>query len=187
MAIMHSTAALPTDLSPTDHIPLKLATGIVHVSLSRLHFTAYTGDEQPDTFGGKALLLVDGRPQFAEVAILRAFQSEGWQGRWLETYPYRSNPRHWNAWHPDGPRAQEHLPITEEWVYERLQAIAAGNGNAFSGCWDVVAWKNERLVFAESKKQKKDRMRGTQLRWLEAALRCGCSVDDFLIVEWNLA
>jgi hypothetical protein len=159
---------------------------MVQVPLCRPNFTAYTGDEQPDTFGGKQLLLVNDRPQFAEVAILRAFQAEGWQGRWLETYPFRKNPRHWNAWHPDGPRAQEHLPITEAWVNERLQAIATENGNTFSGCWDVVAWKDDRLVFAESKKQKKDRMRGTQLRWLEAALRCGCAVDDFLIVEWSL-
>ena len=39
----------------------------------------------------------------------------------------------------------------------------------------------------ESKKRKKDRMRGTQLRWLEAALRCGCAVGDFLVVEWSHA
>jgi hypothetical protein len=71
-------------------------------------------------------------------------------------------------------------------VNERLHAMATANGNTFSGCWDVVAWKNDRLVFAESKKAKNDRMRGTQLKWLEAALRCGCSVEDFLVVEWGL-
>ncbi len=29
-------------------------------------------------------------------------------------------------------------------------------------------------------------MRGTQVRWLEAALRCGCALEDFLVVEWEL-
>lgn len=43
------------------------------------------------------------------------------------------------------------------------------------------------LVFAESKKRTRDEMRGTQVRWLEAALRCGCSVADFQVVEWELA
>ena len=178
---------LPAALHPTDTLPLPLSEGLVHVPLCRPRFAAYAGDEQADTFGGKDLLLVDGKPQFAEVAILRAFQAAGWQGRWLETYGNaKMNPGLWNAWHPDGPRAQEHLPITDAWVNERLQAIAAENGNSFSGCWDVVAWKNERLVFAESKKRKKDRMRDTQLRCLEAALRCVCSVEDVLVVEWEL-
>jgi hypothetical protein len=29
-------------------------------------------------------------------------------------------------------------------------------------------------------------MRGTQLKWLEAVLGCGCSVEDLLVVEWGL-
>ncbi len=178
---------LPAALHPTDTLPLPLSHAIVHVALCRACFTAYSGQHSAHTFGGKDLLLVDGLPQFAEVAILRAFQAAGWQGRWLETYGNaKMNPGLWNAWHPHGPRAQEQLPITDAWVNERLQAIAAENGNSFSGCWDVVAWKEDRLVFAESKKRKKDSMRETQLRWLEAALRCGCALEDFLVVEWEL-
>lgn len=46
--------------------------------------------------------------------------------------------------------AQEHVPIEEAWVNERLHAIAAANGNTYSGCWDVVVWNGDRLVFAES-------------------------------------
>ena len=176
----------PAALLPTDTLPLSLSHGSVHVPLCRPRFVAYAGNEKADTFGGKGLLLVDGKPQFAEVAILRAFQGSGWQGRWLETYPYRKNPRHWIEWKPGGSRAQEHVPIAEAWVNEKLQAIAQANGGYFSGCWDVVAWKNDRLVFAESKKRKKDAMRGTQVRWLEAALRCGCALEDFLVVEWEL-
>ncbi|MBL7945763.1 MAG: hypothetical protein JNN32_06820 [Flavobacteriales bacterium] len=166
---------------------LKLASGAVNVTVCRTQFTAYNGRDTTHTFGGKDLLLVDGRPQFAEVAILRLFQAAGWQGRWLETYPYRKHPRLWLEWKPGGCRAQEHVPIQEAWVNEKLQAIAQANGGYFSGCWDVVAWKNDRLVFAESKKRKKDAMRGTQLRWLEAALKCGCSVEDFVVVEWDVS
>lgn len=159
----------------------------VRLPCCRIQFTAASDVKGVNTFGGKDLLLVDGRPQFAEVAILRLFQAAGWQGRWLETYGHgKLTPGLWNAWHPDGPRAQTHTPIEEAWVNERLAAIAAANGGTYSGCWDVVAWKGEQLVFAESKRQRKDKIRGTQLRWLEAALKCGCSVEDFLVVEWDL-
>lgn len=168
-----------------DAMHFELASGAVNVTVCRTQFTAYNGPDTTHTFGGKDLLLVDGRPQFAEVAILRHFQAAGWLGRWLETYPYRKHPRLWLEWKPGGSRAQEHVPIQEAWVNEKLQAIAQANGGYFSGCWDVVAWKNNRLVFAESKKRKKDAMRGTQLRWLEAALKCGCSVEDFVVVEWG--
>ncbi len=175
----------PGPLQANATMELELSLGRVAVPLCRPRFTAYTDPTDINSFGNKDLLLVDGRPQFAEVAILRAFENEGWQGRWLETYPYRKNPRHWSEWKAGGPGAQEHVPIRVPWVNERLQAIAHANGGYYSGCWDVVAWKGGRLAFAESKKQKNDRMRSTQLRWLEAALQCGCSVDDFLVVEWS--
>jgi len=188
---MYPTRSLPAALLSTDSIVLDLAERSVPIPLCRKHFTSYTGPDLTHTFGGKDLLLVDGRPQFAEVAILRLFQAAGWQGRWLETYGRgKLTPGLWNAWHPDGPRAQEHLPIEEAWVNDRLHAIAIANGGTFSGCWDVVAWTrsnagDDLLVFAESKKHKKDRIRGTQLRWLDAALKCGMREEDFLVVEWS--
>jgi hypothetical protein len=67
-----SCAVLPTPLHPTDTLPLPLSQGIVHVPLCRARFTAYSGQDSAHTFGGKDLLLVDGLPQFAEVAINRA-------------------------------------------------------------------------------------------------------------------
>ena len=134
------------------------------------------------------MLHVDDRAQFAEVAILRLFEEAGWQGRWVESYGKPNmSPGHWRAWHPNGPSAQLQEPIKETWVNEKLHAIATANGQSFAGCWDVVAWKDGRLVFAEAKLSKKDRMRPTQLRWLEAGLKCGVGVDDFLVVEWELA
>jgi hypothetical protein len=79
-----SCAVLPAALLPTGTLPLSL--GIVYVPLCRARFTAYRGQDSAYNFGGQDLLLVDGLPQFAEVAILRAFQAAGWQGRWLETH-----------------------------------------------------------------------------------------------------
>ena len=49
----------------------------------------------------------------------------------------------------------------------------------------MVAWRDGRLVFAQSKKAGKDNLRSTQLRWVEAAMRCGVSAEEFLVVEWD--
>ncbi len=175
-------ARLPEALRTTGTLSL----GTHRVPRAFHFFTPYPADVSVHTFGGKDLLLVDDRPQFAEVAILRLFLG-GLTGRWVETYGKPAMaPALWRAWHPGGVRSQTHVPIEQAWVNERLRAIARANGNSFSGCWDVVAWKNDRLVFAESKRAKRDRLRNTQVRWLEAAMGCGCGVEDFVVVEWAL-
>lgn len=149
-------------------------------------FVKATESSSVDTFGGKDLVEVDGLPQFAEVAILRAFEADGWQGRWVETYQRPSmSPALLRSWNGGTFKTQQNLPIEVPWVNEQLHAFAVANGNTYAGCWDVVAWKGRRLVFAESKRQKKDRLRGTQLRWVEAAHRCGMGMEDFLLVEWS--
>lgn len=179
---------LPPALTPDDVMELALTVCSVQVPVCRPRFTAYTAPTGTDRFGGKDLLLVDGRPQFAEVAILRLFEVAGWEGRWVETYQRGvMDPAFLREWNGGAFKTQMQVPIEKAWVIDRLRAIAAANGNSYSGCWDVVAWKGNRLVFAESKKAKHDRMRGTQLRWLEAAMKCGCAVEDFQIVEWALA
>ena len=67
-----------------------------------------------------------------------------------------------------------------------LQNIAERNGNTYAGCWDIVGWHKEMVVFAELKRRKKDRMQQTQLKWLAAALQVGLKPENFLLVEWDL-
>jgi len=175
----------PTSFQPTDTLRIERDGRLFLLPMCRPMFRMYSEAHAIDTFGGKDLLHVDGKPQFAEVAILRVFESSGWQGRWLEPYQRgRMDPALLNAWNGNAFKHQIHLPIAESWVSERLNAIAIKNGNSYAGCWDVVVWKDGRLVFAEGKRNKKDRMRDTQLRWLQSALRCGCELEDFLVVEW---
>jgi hypothetical protein len=176
--------ALPFPLAGT--VPVATPTGVHPVACAAPRFLRYAGPDATHRFGGKEPIAVDGRPQFAEVAILRAFEALGWQGRWVETYGNpRLRPALWQAWAPGGPAAQQHVPIAEPWVNERLLAIARANGGTFGGCWDVVVWQQHRLCFVESKRRSKDRLRATQGRWLAAALHCGCGVEDFLVVEWE--
>jgi hypothetical protein len=52
---------------------------------------------------------------------------------------------------------------------------------------DVCAWKHDEVLFAESKRAKRDAVRANQLHWLEAALVAGYDPESFLLVEWTLA
>ena len=181
--------ALPAALHPTDALRIAHGGQLHTLPCCRLSFPAAPATAGVHRYGNKPLVLVDGRPQFAEFAILRLFEAAGWEGRWVITWQHGRNPRLWRSWDPAGPKAQVHEPIAAPWVNARLRAIAAANGGTYGGCWDVVAWTRDaagghRLVFAESKRKGSDRIRPTQLRWHQAALACGCAAEDFVVVEW---
>lgn len=139
-----------------------------------------------NTFGNKPVLDVNGEQTFAEVAILRMFQSSGWEARWLEAY--NASPR-WplvlDRWHPDGIKARRVVPIGNAAVEQLLTDVIANNGGKCRGCWDIVAWRGAALVFAEAKRARKDRLLDTQRCWLDASLDAGLSEDSFVVVEWR--
>ena len=56
----------------------------------------------------------------------------------------------------------------------------------FGGCWDVVVWKGDTMLFLELKRQKKDNIQNTQVEWLSAALASGLTADNFALVEWDI-
>jgi hypothetical protein len=89
-------------------------------------------------------------------------------------------------WKDDKYKHQTHRPFDNDFADSLLADITRLNGNTYSGCWDVVACKDNRVVFAESKRTKKDRFRITQTNWLAAAMRHGLQADNFLVVEWDM-
>lgn len=92
----------------------------------------------------------------------------------------------WTAWNGElRPAKQTVVPIAEPHLNELLSKIAKQNGNTFAGCWDVFAWKDDAVIFAEGKNRGKDRILDTQRRWLDAALTAGLKEESFLIVEWS--
>ena len=77
------------------------------------------------------------------------------------------------------------MPIADADVSNLLERMAAADGNTYAGCWDVVAWRGERVVFMELKRRRKDRVQETQLAWVEAGIKIGLGVESFLFVEWE--
>ena len=148
-------------------------------------FKEWKGEPIEHTFGNKPLIDVNGKPVFAELAIMHLFIRLGWQSRWIETYgKNKQKPIFLNNWKDELFKNQIPALIKNDSVMSRLKKIAALNGS-YSGCWDVIGWRNDKIIFAESKRSKKDRIRETQLNWLNAGLRSGLTPNNFLFVEWS--
>lgn len=150
-------------------------------------FKQWLGIPLNETFGGKTVLDVDGRPMFAELAIMNLFKRSGWQARWVETYAKsKTAPIFLSEWKDDKYKNQLADPIADEKILRCLSDIAEINKNNYGGCWDVVAWKDDSIVFAESKRRKQDRIQETQINWLTAALAYGLKPQNFTLIEWEI-
>ncbi len=151
-----------------------------------LAFKKWEGASIKNTFGGKPLVNYDEIPMFAELAIQRTILKNGWSARWVETYASKgNNPYYFVNW-LDAPLTQQAVEPLNDLHHQNLLAkIAVQNGNSYSGCWDILAWKDKRTLFLESKRFKKDSIRNTQLHWLKAALDSGLALNNFLIVQWD--
>lgn len=158
----------------------------VRIPTKRLTFKQWSGSSIKNTFGNKGLVDYEGVPMFAELAIQRLAVEGGWDARWVETYAMKGKvPYYFSEW-GDGLLSQQvQDPIVDLSPTELLKTVAKNNHNSYSGCWDVVAWKGSRTIFIESKRNKKDRFKPTQDRWLHAGLGSGLSANNFLVAVWD--
>ncbi len=102
---------------------------------------------------GKVIIDCDGEPMFAELAILRSLQKEGFEGVWVDTFSNRFR----RSLSEDCS-----LPLHAR---EFLDSIIRANDGKRRGCWDVFAWKEGQYLFVESKQKSpayKDRTQSTQ-------------------------
>jgi hypothetical protein len=148
----------------------------VQVPKATPRFLKWAGDVPNDTYNKKPILEFNREMVFAELAILRAFQQDGWQGRWIDSYRHKHRVGYW------GEHATKALPAEQQAILDGIRVKAGCAG----GCFDVLCWRDGTVVFAESKWRGHDRIRSTQRRWLEVALSIGFPLSSFLIVEWAL-
>lgn len=167
----------PKQLAPDSLETLRLPSGDeVHIPKARPSFRQWTGEFEGDTYGNKPLANVDGEPMFAELAILKLFQKDRWDGVWVDTF----SRKYRTAWGETGV-----VRLSGDRL-ETLKAIHRRAGSAH-GCFDVYCWRDDLILFAESKRASKDHIKDTQLRWLEAALQAGFEPTSFSIVEWSFS
>lgn len=142
-----------------------------------IQFNPWKGAPIPNTYNNKPVIDWNGEPVFAELAVLRLFQSRGWNGVWVDSYR-----RKYRVGLPDVAEPIE-LPRKQK---ELIDSVRTKTGR-FGGCWDVFVWKGDTLLFVELKRQKKDSIQETQRQWLEKSLDSGLAPENFALIEWKIS
>lgn len=120
----------------------------------------------------KPALEFEGQPMWHEFIVLALLKRDGWDGVWTKNF---GGAAFWT-----GPGVEKAIPSKAMETFEGLKKIV-GKG----GSWDVFAWRDEGLLFVESKQRAKDKLRENQLRWLESGLQADCQIG-FAIAEYTL-
>ena len=122
-------------------------------------------------------LLFNGRTTWAEFILVALLEAAGWDARWVRNW---SGGRQFCSEVGELRRLSGH----GEAVFEAIHASAPDlRGH---GTWDVIAWKDDQVLFLESKQARSsDRLRDSQLRFMDAALVLGTRPDAFAVVEYD--
>ena len=108
----------------------------------------------------KPVVDLDGEPLFPELAVLRLLEMEGWTGVWADTFGPGRFLRAWSE------------PPTRIELNDQQLALLARVPET-KGLWDIFAWRDTDVLFADAKWRGKDKSTRPQLRWMEAALNSG--------------
>ncbi len=114
-----------------------------------------------------------GEPSWAEITLVKLLERGGWQAVWVKNWGGRA------FWREVGGPATK-LPAAPAALFGAIESLVAPSG----GCWDVFAWRSREVLFIESKQRGRDRLRPTQLAWLESGLSVGTPLSSFTVVEW---
>ncbi len=141
-----------------------------------LTFSEWKGDPIPNTYGNKAVVNFNNEPLFAELAVLKLFKQNGWNGVWVDSYR-----RKYRVGLPD---VVDPINLQQEHE-DLLNPIRAKTGRS-GGCWDLFLWKGDHFLFIELKRSKKDVIQASQVEWLDKARELGIKMEDFMFIEWKL-
>jgi hypothetical protein len=131
------------------------------------------------SFRRKGLVDVAGTALFAELAVVRLFTQAGWRAYWRDGYHRR--------WVRDGDLTREPTTrLPEPSVGASVAALISEARGSLSGCWDVLAWRQDQVAFVECKRRGRDRLQETQGLWLHAAVSVGIPSSAFAVLEWDL-
>ena len=127
----------PLQLTPISHVRLKLPSDkIVEIPRVQTTFKVWSGNNDFDAYGNKTVLSIKGKPAFAELIILKIFQSEGWGGVWVDTFQNKYRTEYF-------PKNEVGVPAEQDKLIETIRAKAKKN----KGCWDIFCWKDSEIIF----------------------------------------
>ena len=176
----------PYFLNPDYTEEFRLQKGLIEIPRCRVQFQPWLGEPVKNTFGGKPIVMTEGEPMFAEMAVLNHFVKFGWQARWLQmTGRLGKEPFFIGEWTDDSYANQKDEPIEDKGVMDMLVRIADLNNRTYAGCWDILSWKDGNVVFTRVKRNNKDVITPAQIKWLAAGLAFSLTPDNFLLVQWD--
>jgi hypothetical protein len=177
--------------------PISFPAGRVvsEVPAAFLRLPKWEGAPFVDDFGKKsgAMIELDGEHLFAELAVLRLLERDGWEGRWVNTYGGGGEVWKYLTRWDDVPRTEQKTrPIQDDAPRQLLARLAGFNKpRRYKGCWDVFAWRDAEVAFVECKRTSPkytDVVSKEQEEWVRSALFLGdprLKVDSFCFVQWD--
>jgi len=169
-----------TELPPTPFV-LPTAGDLVHVRTQQWTLERWEGDDLPGLatpWARKPKFSVNGSRSCAELAVVDHLRSYGWSGVWVNAF--RGELR--SEWFP-APAARTLAEAgAPQWAVAIFGRLPAANGGTLSGFFDVFAWRESGQGGFYEAKVGPDRIKPTQLRFVEVALRLH-RLEEFMIVE----
>jgi hypothetical protein len=160
-----------------------------------LRFPMWRGEPFSDDFGKKSAAMIElgGEHLFAELAVLRLLQADGWDGRWVNTYSGGGEVwKYLTDWQDVSRSEQRTRPIHDSDARQLLARIANFNKpRRYKGCWDTFCWRSAEFAFIECKRTSSkytDLVSKEQEEWLRSALFIGdprVTLDSFCFVQWD--
>lgn len=135
-------------------------------------------DKLARAYESKPLVDVDGAALFAELAAVRLFVKAGWTALWRDGYQG-------GRWVADGDLSRRPAEPQHGSLGAAVVVSVRAERGGMSGCWDVVAWRDDLIAFVECKRRARDQLQPTQGLWLAAALRAGIPSAAFAVLEWD--
>ena len=167
---------------PTTRFDLPGREEPVYIATQRWALEPWEGEDPPGLakiWSRKPKFAVNGSRSCAELAIVHHLRNEGWHGVWVNSFGPRELRSEWFPAPAARTLAETGAPT---WVVEAFDRLRAANGGSLGGFFDVFAWREPgEIRFAEAKVGP-DRIKPTQLRFVELALRFHRS-EEFMIIE----
>ena len=180
-------------------VPITMPAGrMIHdVAAVFLRFPMWTGAPFVDDLGKKSggMIDLDGEHLFAELAVVRLLEKDGWSARWVNTSGAGKEVWKYLTEWKDVPREEQRNRIIEESEPRQLLARIAGfnKPRRYKGCWDVYGWRGDDIVFAECKRttpKTTDVISADKHEWLRSTLYVGdrrATDKSFCFVQWDYA
>ena len=187
--MVKAPSSYPSAIPIQRELPPRDAEWLARITYATPRFPGWPSDapKPADTKGGKPLVTSQGQATFGELAILQAFEADGWEGRWIDNFPMPPTFRR-HYWGDDGTKlsrlqANLDLPAAPKRVYDKICA-----NSQTAGAWDLILWRDEEMAFIEAKRAgSSDRIRAPQLLWMNAALNLKIPPQSLIFAEWRIA